>query len=293
MGGSPRPHNVLATSKVYELELDLDFPSPDFNGNGIIDVKDVEIMTEHWGENYFLCDIAPPPFGDGIVDSQDLVVLTEYIEPIDRTLIAHWALDEAEGIVAGDSVGNNDGYVQGDPVWAPDGGQVGGAIHLDGIDDVIIADPILNPGRVSFSVTAWIRGGSPGQVIISQADVDGQGPLESGSTWLGIDLVDGRLMTGLMDIFYGPLESESVVTDGQWHHVGLVYDSTAMKRHLYVDGAEVAVDDGIVGGVQSTAGLYIGAGQTLDTLTFFSGLIDDVRIYNQVLSAEQTAELVQ
>jgi hypothetical protein len=56
-----------------------------------------------------------------------------------------------------------------------------------------------------------------------------------------------------------------------------------MKRHLYVDGAEVAVDDGFVAGVQSTAGLYIGAGQTLDASTFFSGLIDDVRIYNRVV----------
>ena len=100
-------------------------------------------------------------------------------------------------------------------------------------------------------------------------------------------------MTGLMAIFYGPLESESVVTDGQWHHVGLVYDSTALKRHLYVDGAEVAVDDGFVGGVQSTAGLYVGAGQTLDTLTFFSGLIDDVRIYHRALSAEKIAAIVR
>ena len=96
-----------------------------------------------------------------------------------------------------------------------------------------------------------------------------------------------------MAIFFDPLESESEVADEQWHHVGLVYDSTAMKRHLYVDGAEVAVDDGFVAGVQSTAGLHIGAGQTLDTLTFFSGLIDDVRIYDVALTAEEIAALAQ
>ncbi len=96
-----------------------------------------------------------------------------------------------------------------------------------------------------------------------------------------------------MAIFFGPLESKSVVTNGQWHHVGLVYDITAMKRHLYVDGAEVAVDQGIIAGVKSTAGLYIGAGQTLDAGTFFSGLIDDVRIYNKALSPAQIAALAQ
>ena len=100
-------------------------------------------------------------------------------------------------------------------------------------------------------------------------------------------------MTGLMDIFFGPLESELVVTDEQWHHVGLVYDFNTMKRHLYVDGVEVAVDAVFVGGVQSTAGLYIGAGKTLDATSFFSGLIDNVCIYNNPLTVEEVAALVQ
>jgi len=260
-------------------------PVVDFNGDAIVDVKDVLILTEHWGEGYPLCDIGPTPLGDGIVDVRDLAVLTEYIEPIDRTLIAHWALDEIEGDIAQDSAGSDDGaFVIGGPVWRPDGGKVGGTLLFDGIDDYVSTPFILNPGEVSFSVTAWILSGVPGKVIISQADTEGQGPVESGGIWLGINPSEGRLVTGLMDIFFGPLESESVVTDGQWHKVGLVYDRTAMKRHLYVDGVEVAVDAGAVGGVQSYAGLYIGAGQTLDSSTFFSGLIDDVRIYNRAVT---------
>jgi hypothetical protein len=47
---------------------------------------------------------------------------------------------------------------------------------------------------------------------------------------------------------------------------------------LYIDGIEVAVDTELIGGVQTTSGLYIGAGQSLEANTFFSGLIDDVRI---------------
>ncbi len=41
----------------------------------------------------------------------------------------------------------------------------------------------------------------------------------------------------------------------------------------------------------SDGGLYIGAGKTLDATSFFPGLIDDVRIYNEALSAEEVAEL--
>jgi hypothetical protein len=267
-------------------------PIVDFNGDGIVDATDECIMINHWGENYSLCDIGPMPWGDGIVDVKDLIVLAEnmygYIQPI-----AHWTLNETTGDIAYDKAGKNDALVYGDALWQPAEGKVGGSLILYGFDDYVSTSFILNPGNTSFSVTAWIKGGATGQVIISQADVEGQSAIESGSTWLGISQSNGGLMTGLMDIFFGPLESESVVTNDQWHHVGLVYDIVAMKRHLYLDGTEVAVDDGAVAGVQSSAGLYIGAGQTLDTGTFFSGMIDDVRIYNQALSAKQIAALAQ
>ncbi|NIM99728.1 MAG: hypothetical protein GTO24_17130 [candidate division Zixibacteria bacterium] len=38
---------------------------------------------------------------------------------------------------------------------------------------------------------------------------------------------------------------------------------------------------------------YIGTGKTLDAGSFFSGLIDDVRIYNQTLSIERIEALAQ
>jgi hypothetical protein len=39
--------------------------------------------------------------------------------------------------------------------------------------------------------------------------------------------------------------------------------------------------------------MYIGADKTLDAATFFSGLIDDVRIYNVALDAKAIAALMQ
>ena len=43
----------------------------------------------------------------------------------------------------------------------------------------------------------------------------------------------------------------------------------------------------------SNGDLYIGAGKNLEAGTFFFGLIDDVRIYNKALSAEEIAALSQ
>jgi hypothetical protein len=247
----------------------------DFNGDGIVDVKDVVIMTEHWGENYTLCDIGPTPFGDGIVDIQDLVVLTEYIEPIDQTLIAHWTLDETEGDIAFDSAGVNDAFIIGEPVWQPDGGLVDGALMFDGLDDSLVTGPIPNLVERPFSVFAWIKGGAPGQVAISQSG--------GGVDWLLADPTEGNLMTELTSPGRsgGPMLSQTNITDGDWHRIGFVWDG--FSRILYVDDIAVAEDtqDGLGG---SEGGLYIGTGKAMEPGTFFSGLIDDVRIYNRAVN---------
>jgi hypothetical protein len=62
---------------------------------------------------------------------------------------------------------------------------------------------------------------------------------------------------------------------------------------LYVDGAEVAKDTDIVGGVSSDGGLYIGAGKALEEGSLFSGLMDDIRIYNVALSVKEIEELAR
>ena len=78
-----------------------------------------------------------------------------------------------------------------------------------------------------------------------------------------------------------PLTSQTVVTDGGWHRLGLTWDGS--NRILYADGLEVAKDtQAQLGG--SAEGLYIGAGKNLEAGSFFSGLIDDVRIYNRAIT---------
>jgi hypothetical protein len=78
-----------------------------------------------------------------------------------------------------------------------------------------------------------------------------------------------------------PLWSETVITDGNWHRVGLTWDSS--NRILYVDDLEVAKDTQAQFGA-SAEGSYIGAGKNLEPGSFFSGIVDDVRIYDRAVT---------
>jgi hypothetical protein len=251
-------------------------PVVDFNGDDKVDGKDVLSMTDSWGTDDSLCDIGPMPWGDGVVDVEDLKVLAGYIgEPVDDpTLVAHWALDEAGGIIAYDSAGECNGIVMGRCTWRPAGGQVGGALELDGTTYIVL-DPVLNPAEGLFSVFAWVQGGAPGQVLIAQVE---------GCNWLGIDSVQGTLTTELAQptarMPIPPLISDVLIADGNWHRVGMVWNG--MTRALYVDDALVAED--VQPSLAScSGGLNIGCDTDQTAGTFFTGLIDDVRIYNRTI----------
>jgi hypothetical protein len=266
------PAAACGTVEEYGLTL----PPPDFNGDGIVDSADMCMMVDHWHTDNALYDIAPAPFGDGIVDIQDLIFLAEHLfqELNDPTLVAHWALDEAQGDIAYDGANGNNGSVHGDPSWQPQGGMVDGALQLDGIDDYVSTPFVLNPADSKFSVFAWVKGGAPGQAVLSQI---------GGARWLCADPTEGNLMTGLKGTGRGATEllSQTIITDGNWHRIGLVWDGS--HRTLYVDDVAVAEDEqtNLEG---SENGLYIGIGTAMEAGSFWSGLIDDVRIYNRAVT---------
>jgi hypothetical protein len=274
MGGATETHlggHWYLTSAMYE-----NAPIVDYNGDGFVDMVDLLTMIENWDTGESLGDIAPLPFGDGIVDKEDVEALMSYWEQEvdDLTLIAHWRLDETEDVNAYDSSGQNDGTLNGEPLWQPEGGVVDGAIELDGVNDYISTPFILNPKEEKFSAIAWIKGGAPRQVIISQA---------TGEDWLVANASEGKLSTELKRPGRSGtnLVSQIIITDGDWHRVGVVWDGS--NRTLYVDDVQVATDDqGSL--IDSYGGLYIGAGKTLRTGSFFSGLIDDVRIYDRAIT---------
>jgi len=249
-------------------------PLVDFTGDGKVDGADICTMVDCWATGDSVCDIGPMPWGDGVVDVEDLKVLARYIgeEVDDPTLAAHWALDEAEGIIAHDSVGDRDATIVGAPIWQPDGGGLNGALELNGTT-FLVAGSVLNPQQGPFSVSGWVKGGAPGQSIISQ---------QAGYDWLILDSATGALMTELCS---GSRQSKAlcsdvVIADGNWHRVCFTWDGT--NRRLYVDDILVA-EDTDVALADCSGGVNIGCGKLMAPNTFFTGLIDDVRIYNRAV----------
>ena len=252
---------------LWQIQFD---PILDLNGDGVIDDADVDILIAHWHTDNVLCDIAPLPMGDGYVDIKDLLMLTEHLGE-DLRVVAYWRLDETQGDTAIERTGRFPGNLAGSPVWQPDNGAVGGALKLDGVDDYVWAHFYLSPGHGPWSAWAWVKGGAPGQVLVSQ---------QNGANWLYADPTDGTLATECAGRFEDALCSEAVITDGQWHPIALVWDGAS--RFLYVDGKEVACETRETIG-KSEGRLTLGAGKTLAPGTFWSGLIDDVRIYDQAV----------
>ncbi len=267
IGGTSAPYPYSPyVSTVWEF-----IPSPefDFNEDGIVDAQDMTIMVDHWHTDTLRYDLAPAPAGDGIVDVLDLIALAEHM--VEGRTIAHWKLDETDGDVAYDSVGGNDAVVIGDAMWQPEAGLVGGAFQFYGIDGYLSAPFILDPSKQPYSATLWIKGGQPRQTIISQQGAFGD--------WLYLDAA-GTLTSSLLSPL-PPVTSDVVITDDQWHHIGLVVDGSGIS--LYVDDAEVARTD-ITPFFAAKGDLHIGAGNNLAPGTFWSGMIDDVRIYDRAVA---------
>jgi hypothetical protein len=261
---APRPGGS-GTNDIWQAPV---LPVVDFNGDGKVNGTDVLSLAAHWDQDYPPCDIGPTPLGDGTIDLQDLIVLADYIgeEVDDPSLVAHWAFDETEGSVAHNSAANSNSTIVGLPAWQPAGGKVGGAIELTGTT-FVMGGFVLNPSSGPFSVLAWIKGGQPGQGIVAQS---------AGMDWLAVDAVDGKLTTDLSRSLY----SETVITDGDWHRIAVTWDGDDCL--LYVDDILEAqsAKDALNA---SAGGVVIGCRRTMAPGTFFTGLIDDVRIYSRAV----------
>ena len=249
----------------------------DLNDDWKVDEADQAILVLAMETGDLAADIAPVAKRDSVVDTNDLELLTRYLGTVvpEPGLIAHWDLDEVEGDIARESINHHDGTLEGGAVWQPAGGKLGGALQLDGVDDCVNTEFVRDPAEGPFSILAWVKGEAVGQVIVSQ---------QYGADWLAASAA-GQLMTGLSRPAGGrnkpqPLVSGSVIIDGEWHRVGMVWDTS--NRILYVDDIEVArgPESNLAG---STGGLTLGASSRLAVGTFWSGLIDDVRIYDRVV----------
>lgn len=252
--------------------------SADLTGDGLTNFLDLATLAEAWLCDSNSLDLLPVPEGDNFIDAQDLMGLSQNWLTTPG-MVAHWLLDEEAGDIAIDRIGDFNGVLVGEPLWRPNAGVSEGALQLDGIDDHVELGILLDPEDGPFSLIAWVQGGGPDQVILSQGN-----SAKNAITLLGTN-DQGALMTTVTDGGRGTsdLVSEGIITDGQWHQVGLIWDE--VYRSLYVDNTLVAQDTDTLNSLQSSNKIWrLGTSGNKAQGTFWMGLIDDVRVYDLALA---------
>ncbi len=199
-------------------------------------------------------------------------------------LVALWHFDEDSGAIAYDSTANgNDGTISGTS-WVD--GKLGKALNFDGNDYVIVPDSsLLEPDRIT--VEAWVKkSGTPGsyRYIVSKYLPTKPGSYSSYGLYTASS--GGlRFYIGLSSTWVASPDAGTGVWDGNWHHVAGTYDGSAVK--LYVDGELVAGAGSTTSDIEyeGTGNLFIGAYTTASYC--FSGTIDEVRIWDGALTADE------
>jgi hypothetical protein len=221
---------------------------------------------------------------------------------ISTGLVGWWKFDEASSGTCGganilDSSGNaNTGTCNASPTWMA-GHIGGGAMTFNGTTQYVSTTLSVNYASGSpFTLSAWFNtsyaGANPTTIVGAFTGTVGQSLLriELGEGGLGVLRGDIRGTAG------NRIEVNTTGTwnDGNWHLATLVRD-TSNNATLYVDGGNtagaVAVDP-----IISLSGFpyYIGAddaNNAAQAATFFTGSIDDVRIYNRALSTSDISQL--
>ncbi|WP_320673030.1 LamG-like jellyroll fold domain-containing protein, partial [Patulibacter defluvii] len=196
---------------------------------------------------------------------------------------AAWSFDEPSGTTATDAgAGHADGTIDGATRIAD--GRRGGALDFDGANDrVTVPDRLSLRFGPAMTLSAWVRPRSVSgwRTVLMKERAGWQsyalyGAAEpydgSGSGGEPVGFVDGIGTRGP-----APLAA------GAWSHLALTVDGTLQR--LYVDGVQVATRT-----VAATAGydgqpLSIGGNGVWGE--WFDGAIDEVRLFDVALTAEQ------
>jgi len=196
--------------------------------------------------------------------------------------ISHWKFDETSGTIALDCVGDNNGTVYG-AEWTT--GKIDGALSFDGVDDYVDCGtgPAIT-GTGTFTSSAWVKTDiAKGHSILVQ---------RSTSSWngsYGVSILpDGSVQFHIYD--GGPgfiFQSEATVNDGLWHHIVAVRTSST-DGEIYIDGSLAGSGSGPA---RSLNNVPVWIGRAFTVPAYFNGLIDDVRIYDTALSAEEIRQL--
>ena len=219
--------------------------------------------------------------------------------PLARGLVGCWLFNEGGGDKVYDLSGyNNHGTLNGMAFpatttsgWNP--GRDGIGLAFDGTDDYIDCgnDASLNiTDAITIEVWVLIAGWNRWMRIVDYFTNDSE------QGWfLSRENINNKIEFRLQNI----VASSSLVTGtlniGQWYNIVGVYDKADSIAKIYVDGLEV--NSKTPSGTLTYAGvdnLGIGArlqGEGTPPFEYFNGQIDEVRIYNRALSADEIQQL--
>ena len=203
-------------------------------------------------------------------------------------LVAHWKLDEGSGTTVSDASGKgNDGTLQGGPTVVE--GQSGQSLAFANSRVAIPASNSLTAGlfQGSFTLAAWInpkRTGNTWQQIFRSIKVDGT---SNDTLFLNND---GRLSwRGRVGGTWTTLceTAAGVVPANQWTHVAVTGDGTNFR--IYVNAA-LSQQSAFQKTDGTNATYYIG-GDPGTAGESYAGMVDDMRVYNHVLSETEIRKL--
>lgn len=200
----------------------------------------------------------------------------------------HWMLDESQGTeVTEASDKSRKGKVHGKGEWTT--GKIGGAVKLDGASHIDVGDFADFERTDKFSYCAWVNlPGKDAATVISRMD--------DAAAHRGFDLLltGGKLTAHL--VHHWPDNALHVQTKAEfpvneWLHVCATYDGSSQGEgfKLYVNGKlqEAEITNKHLSETTRTAKtLRIGRRTSGAPL---KGMVDDVKIFNRELSADEVA----
>ena len=201
-------------------------------------------------------------------------------------LVGYWPMDEGQGVVAYDKSGNGNngtwtGTQAGTSGYYSAGKTSPYAGYFNGSDDYINcgADPSLTPQNITIS--AWVK---------SNAFSSWNGIISNMTSWgTGFSLQIGTSQKIAAMIAGNYLVSSFSPQTGIWYHVVATHNNSTNVNILYVNGKEESRVTLPVS-YEANAKTYIGVFYTSPNL-LFNGLINDVKIYNRVLSSNEILSL--
>ncbi len=222
-------------------------------------------------------------------------------------LIAHYTMDDAaDQTTVLDSSGNNLHGTSVNNVRSVTG-QIDTAIDFNGIDDYVsIGDTPTFDLSPSMTVTCWSKNNNS-SVTDHESLVSKYSRADDKREWHWSIIADDKphLFVSVDGTFdagkFWQVSADDAVTINEWHYYTFTFDSGTIL--FYVDGIAVDITVELEPSPpattfnEGTASLQIGAAYlnftegTADR--FWDGAIDDIRIYNTVLTGEEILALFQ